>query len=252
MNSILKHPIVKKLLLLVASFFIFLAVLNFVIMPWYVHSPEVIVPKIIGMNFEAATTTITNANLESVLADTTFDLRFPRGTIIIQKPVAGSKVKEGRRIHLVISGGEPIVQVPLLKGRSLRDAKFSLERVGLKLGSTYEVQSNAPRDVIVDQQFSSGTKLKKGSYVNISISLGSFEGTITVPNLIGKSFSEAESTLFDSLLTVGKINYQPSFSLLPNTIIDQYPSYGSKLNQGDKVDLFVTKKMDEVSEGVPE
>jgi beta-lactam-binding protein with PASTA domain len=28
---------------------------------------------------------------------------------------------------------------------------------------------------------------------------------------------------------------------LPNTVLDQYPSKGNKLNPGDRVDLFVTK-----------
>ncbi|MCK7523076.1 MAG: PASTA domain-containing protein [Ignavibacteriales bacterium] len=52
---------------------------------------------------------------------------------------------------------------------------------------------------------------------------------------------EAGKVLADSSLKVGKLNYQISFSLLPNTVIDQYPSKGNKLNPGDAVDLFVTK-----------
>jgi beta-lactam-binding protein with PASTA domain len=32
-----------------------------------------------------------------------------------------------------------------------------------------------------------------------------------------------------------------SQTLLPNTVLDQYPSSGNKLNPGEKVDLFVTK-----------
>jgi len=60
-----------------------------------------------------------------------------------------------------------------------------------------------------------------------------------------KSLSEAEKVLADSSLKVGKINYQPSFSLLPNTILDQYPSKGNKVNPGDAIDLFVTKSVNE-------
>jgi beta-lactam-binding protein with PASTA domain len=45
-------------------------------------------------------------------------------------------------------------------------------------------------------------------------------------------------------LTIGKINYQPSSTLLPNTILDQYPSGGNLLSPGDVVDLFVTKPSD--------
>jgi len=62
--------------------------------------------------------------------------------------------------------------------------------------------------------------------------------------LIGKSLVEAQKVLADSSLNVGKINYQSSFSLLPNTVVDQYPSKGSKVNPGSSVDLFVTKNSD--------
>jgi serine/threonine-protein kinase len=168
-------------------------------------------------------------------------VRFAKGTIVIQRPHAGEKVKEGRRVYLFVSGGEPVVSVPLLKGKSLRDAKFALERLGLKLGQIDEVSSNNPKDMITDQQYAEGTRIKKGEYVGVSISVGTGEGTIIVPDLIGQSLAEAERVLADSSLKVGRINYQRSFSLLPNTVLDQYPSKGNKANAGDAVDLFVTK-----------
>jgi len=56
--------------------------------------------------------------------------------------------------------------------------------------------------------------------------------------------TEAQQVLADSSLNVGKINYQRSYSLLPNTVVDQYPSKGSRVNNGAKIDLFVTKNSD--------
>jgi len=168
-------------------------------------------------------------------------VKFAKGTIILQKPAAGEIVKEGRRIYLFISGGEPLVMVPNLKGKSIRDAKFSLERIGLKLGRIEEVPSDNPKDMIFDQEYAEGTRLKKGSLVGIYISVGEGEGSVEVPDLVGKSLSEAEKILTENSLTIGKINYQRSFSLLPNTVLDQYPSKGNKVNPGDRVDLFVTK-----------
>jgi eukaryotic-like serine/threonine-protein kinase len=99
--------------------------------------------------------------------------------------------------------------------------------------------------VIFDQQYAPGTPLKKGESVNVSISLGEIgSGEIVVPDLIGKSLAEAERLLQDLSLSIGKVNYQSSFSLLPNTILDQYPSKGSKIAEGGTIDLFVTKAAD--------
>jgi beta-lactam-binding protein with PASTA domain len=241
MKKFLQRPFVKKILLFIIGCIIILLVFDNIIFPWYVSSSEVVVPNLRGMKESEAFSLLENNKLEPVIADTTYDIRFSKGTVIIQKPHAGEKVKEGRRVYLFISGGEPVVSVPLLKGKSLKDAKFSLERLGLKLGQIDEVSSSHPKDMIVDQQYAEGTPIKKGEQVGISISIGAGTGSIVVPDLIGKSLAEAERVLADSSLKVGRINYQRSFSLLPNTILDQYPSKGNKANAGDAVDLFVTK-----------
>lgn len=96
--------------------------------------------------------------------------------------------------------------------------------------------------MVFDQQFAEGTRIRKGQSVGISVSIGKGDGEIVVPDLIGKSLSEATRIISDSLLTVGKINYQISSTLLPNTVLDQYPAPGNKLNSGNTVDLFITKE----------
>jgi eukaryotic-like serine/threonine-protein kinase len=244
MKNILAKPLVKKLLLIFVAFLVVILIFDFFILPWYVSSPEVTVPNVKGLDEAAAMEKLEEANLEPVISDTTYDEKFAKGSIILQKPVAGEVVKEGRRIYLFISGGEPVVLVPNLKGKSLRDAKLSLERVGLKMGRIEEVPSDNPKDMIFDQEFTEGTKLKKGSSVGIYISMGEGAGSIEVPDLIGKSLAEAEQILADNSLTVGKINYQRSFSLLPNTVLDQYPSKGNRIEPGEAVDLFVTRAAD--------
>ena len=216
--------------------------MDYAILPWYVSSPEIKVPKVIGLKDQDAINILKDANLDPIVSDTTFDDKVAKGSVMFQKPESGSIVKKGRRVYIIISGGEPMVIVPILKGHSLTEAKLSLERVGLKLGHVSEQPSQNPPSVIFDQQFTAGTQLRKGESVGITVSSGPVEeGDITVPDLIGKSLVEAEKLLADSNLTVGKLNYQPSFSLLPNTILDQYPSKGNKVNKGAAVDLFVTK-----------
>jgi serine/threonine-protein kinase len=244
MKKLFQSPKFKKFLYLLGGILVFILILNYLIMPWYVHAKEVVVPKVLGKKTNEAISILENANLNPYIGDTTYDKKYPEGTIAIQKPYAGEVVKAGRNIYLVYSGGEPLIAVPQLRGKSIRDAKFSLARSGFKIGEIIQVASNNPKDIIVDQQYAAGTKLKSGITVDVSVSLGSAEGTIEVPEVIGKSLSEAERILNEKLLKVGKINYQPSFSVLPNTVIDQYPSKGNKLNEGDKVDLFITKNVE--------
>jgi beta-lactam-binding protein with PASTA domain len=244
MKNFLKKPFIRKSLYVLAGFILFILLMNNVVMPWYVNSPEKSVPKVVGLDVSQAEKILDENDLVAVIGDTTYDASVPKDHVMLQKPNAGEIVKVGRRIYLFVSGGEPIVSVPNLKGKSIRDAKFALERLGLSLGQIDDVPSDNPKDMIFDQQYAEGTKLQRGTRVGVTISVGNNEGLLSVPDLIGKSLVEAQKILADSSLNVGKINYQSSFSLLPNTIVDQYPSKGSKVNPGSSVDLFVTKNSD--------
>ncbi|MFO7447239.1 MAG: PASTA domain-containing protein [Ignavibacteriaceae bacterium] len=249
MKKLLEKPFIRKILYAFLGFILLFLFIDYIFMPWYVTSPETVVPNVVGLRQTQAMQKLENMNLEPMIGDTTYDEKYPRGTIVLQKPKAGAVVKEDRNIYLFISGGEPVVRVPQLKGKSIRDAKFALERLGLSLGNVEEIPSTNPQNMIFDQQFAEGTPLKKGENVGVSVSIGmGDEGTIEVPDLIGKSLTEAEIILADSSLRVGKINYQRSFSLLPNTILDQYPSKGNKINPGDPVDLFVTRAAEPTEE----
>jgi len=246
MKKILQKRIVRKFLWSLFALFAIILLLDNVILPWYVSSPKEKVPDVVGKNQDEAVKLLESLDMQPVIGDTTYDEKLPAGSIIFQRPRAGEIVKEGRRVYLFVSGGEPLVYVPELIGKSVRDAKFSLERLGLKLGDVDQEPSSYPKDMIYDQQFAQGTPVKKGESVNVTVSIGQVQtGSIEVPDLIGKSLTEAEAILADSSLKVGKINYQPSFSLLPNTILDQYPSKGNKVNPGDAIDLFVTKTASE-------
>lgn len=249
MKKYIQNDKIRKIIYWFIGICLFLLLMDVLVLPWYVSSPETKVPKVTSMTEEQAIKAIKDADLTPIVSDTTFDENIPKGSVILQKPHAGETVKTGRRIYLFISSGEPVVKVPMLTGKSVRDAKLTLERIGLKLGNVSQVPSGNAKDLIFDQQYALGTPLKKGDYVSVTVSAGEVtEGEIEVPDLIGKSLAEAEKIITESSLTLGKINYQKSFSLLPNTILDQYPSKGNKVSNGTKVDLFVTKSGDEKKE----
>jgi serine/threonine-protein kinase len=244
MKKIIKKSFIIKSVAFLVGIIALILLLNNLILPWYVSSPETIVPNIVGMDKVQASKILEENNLQPVIGDTTYDQSVPKDAVMLQKPGAGETVKTGRRIYLFISGGDPVVSVPSLKGKSLRDAKFALERLGLSLGQVEDVPSDNPKDMIFDQQYAPGTPLKKGETVGVTMSIGNSEGLLVVPDLIGKSLTEAQQVLADSSLNIGKISYQRSYSLLPNTVVDQYPSKGSRVNTGSKIDLFVTKNSD--------
>ncbi len=238
--SFAKHRKLYTALGVIVGLFV---LLNYVLLPWYVnHGGTLYVPRVIGLPVQAAIAVLDSAGLQPIESDTRPDPQIPPGSVANQNPLPQSIVKPGRRVYLTISGGETQVIVPLLRGRSLRDAKFALERNGLRLGQLSYASSDVfPENTIIDQSISADNKIPRGSAVAITVSRGKVLQESTVPFLVGKTITEAEKLLAESKLRVGNITYQLSFELLPNTVVEQIPRAGEPAQEGQSVDLFVVK-----------
>jgi len=77
--------------------------------------------------------------------------------------------------------------------------------------------------------------------VSIVVSRGMVVEETVIPSLVGKTSTEAGKVLAEAGLKIGNITYQPSFDLLPNTVVDQFPRSGEPAKRGDAVDLFVVQ-----------
>jgi len=229
--------------IVLASVFAFFLLMNYIVLPWYVnHGSRLTVPTVVGVPLEEARRSLRDAGMEPVEAEIRPDPTHPAGTVVTQNPSGGAIVKEGRRVYLTVSGGEVRVTVPLVRGRSIRDAKFALERFGLTLGSVSEQNSEVfPQGTVIQQMPPADTRVARGTRVSLVVSKGSLREDTTVPQLTGKSLRDAEKLLEQAGLRVGHITYQPNFELLPNTVLDQFPRGGEAARYGDAVDLFVVQ-----------
>lgn len=234
----------KKILIFAGVLIVLFFLVNSVIMPWYVkHSDTAKVPKVTGMNYMDAKTIIEEAGLEIKQGDVKYDENISIGQILDQNPPAEEMVKYGRRIYVTICGGEQLADVPNLKGKSLRDAKFTLEQRGLKLGETVRRNTNEfPEDYVISQVIQPTNKVKKNSAIDLILSDGPVVGDLKVPSLTGKTLDEAKKIITDTKLKLGKITYQTNNELPPGQIVDQYPKFDKSANENTSIDLFVSKK----------
>ena len=235
--------VLRKLFIGIALFFVLFVVCNDFILPWYVeHGSTVDVPEVVGLTLEDATRMLDSLGLEGREGDVRPDREHPAGIVVIQNPVAGHAVKKGRRVYLTISGGEETVSVPSVRGRTLRDATFLLERTGLRLGDVvHEPSEEYPANTIIDQGYAPGAKARKDARVDVTVSLGPVALSIPVPDLIGKPLSEAKKIIEAAGIAVGNITFIPSADLLPNTIIEQFPHAGELVEAKQAIDLVVVQ-----------
>jgi beta-lactam-binding protein with PASTA domain len=239
----------KILFILLIAGIILFVIFDDVVMPAYVQQGKTTrVPNVVGMPLEHAKAAITQAGLQPKEAEYKQDKQYPEGTIALQNPLPGSEVKFGRGVYLTISGGEALVMVPNLRGKSVRDATFALERYGLKLGQIeYAPSDSAFENTVVAQEIQADSRVRSGSAINVIVSQGKTADRIAVPAVMLKTLGEAEKILNGAGFNVGKVTYQVSLDLLPNTVIEQYPRPGELAPRAARIDLIIAQKADKKS-----
>jgi serine/threonine-protein kinase len=217
-----------------------------IIMPWYVQKGKTTkVPDVIGLRLDDAKQKIKEAGLDPKEADYKNDKRYNVGTVTMQNPIAESEVKYDRGVYLTISGGEELVDMPNLRGKSVREAVFNLEKYNLKLGSiSYEPSEDIFANTIIRQEIQPGAKIRGGSLINVTVSQGRANDKLPVPDVSLKTLNEAEKILTDSGFRVGKTTYHMNVDILPNTIIEQNPRAGELMQLGQTIDLIIAQKSD--------
>lgn len=240
MKKIIKRLVIVGIILGILAVGAFFA-MNDYIMPSVVEAQELMLPDVVGLNKFDAIKKLEELKLTPVEVGPRYDSRYEVDEVIFQKPYAGTMVKENRRVYIHISGGEPVIRMPQLVGKTLRDASLNLERIGLNVRDIEEVRSELPKGTIVEQEFAFEDEIEKGDSVNLKISIGPQKGMVRVPNLIAKSEKEAVKILHKLNLKLGNKTYIAHPTLLPSTIISQTPSQDFLLSIGESVDVVLSK-----------
>ena len=172
-------------------------------------------------------------NSSKVASDT-----IAEGKVAQTNPSPGSKVKAGQTITAYLSSGSDQVEVPDLVGMSQDQARSALKAVGLELGNVTTVDSDKDKDRIVSQDPETGSKVKKGTTIAVSISTGK-AAQVEIPTVVGISREDAEAQLkaLGLTVTVEEVSgSQPSGQV---TAVE--PGEGSKVDKNSTVKLKVSK-----------
>jgi beta-lactam-binding protein with PASTA domain len=172
------------------------------------------------------------------------------GLVISQEPAAGTPITAATSVTLVIGTVEQgdTVAVPNIVGRTVQEAEKLLKEVGLKLGQRSEKPGD-PVGTVLDQSPAAGTRVSPGSAVNIVIAIVPPDDRIEVPDLVGKSFKDAENILRKVGLQVGSVSFRDDDRV--DQVLEQTPKAGDRVAQDTAVDLIVGRARDVERAKVP-
>ena len=162
--------------------FTVLLVFGFLALKWLKlytnHGSFVTVPALTGKTFESAQVLIRDLDLRSEVQDSSnYNPNYPKGAVIEQDPLAGSKVKEDRKIYLILNpSAYRTLAVPDVIRRTFRQAKPTLETLGFQIGSMI-YEDDLGKDEVLEirhngQIIEAGTMLPKTSKIDLVLGNG--------------------------------------------------------------------------------
>lgn len=162
--------------------------------------------------------------------------KFKPGTVMEQSPKAGEKRKQGSLIILTISKGAELKAVPDVVGMSDSKAENTLLEAGFRIGKITKKHVEGQRiGAVLAQIPKAMDKAPKGSAIDLVLN----EGDKEVPNLIGKSITDAKRLLEKAGLKLGEVKEVNDYSAVKNVVLASNPNAGTKIGAGDAVSISV-------------
>ncbi|MCM8710574.1 Stk1 family PASTA domain-containing Ser/Thr kinase [Clostridium sp. SYSU_GA19001] len=244
----------KKLVLtLIPLALIVIAVFSF--LGWYIVSKysasrnlnaasnEIVIPSIVGLNEKEAEKLIKDSGLEFIVGSREKSDK-PEGVVLSSFPEEGTKVKTGSVVKVYISAGALAVKVPNVVNLDYKVASEIIKNNGFQVGKVdYEFNNTIPADSVIRQSPEGDKDAEKNSKIDLVLSKGPEIKYTTVPNLIGRSLSEADNLLGSVNLKIGnKTSIDTEDKNQDNKIANQNPAPNTQnIKEGSTVDITYYK-----------
>ena len=116
----------------------------------------------------------------------------PRGFIISQNPIAGTKMSPDSTVDLVISAGPSLIEISDLSRKSIVDAIQILETLGFEYEFIEEYSEDVSVGLVSHTIPRAGELVTIDQVIQVIVSIGL---KVEVPNLIGLTYQEASNIL---------------------------------------------------------
>ncbi len=195
-------------------------------------------PQLVSLSKTEAQARADRAGLVLAYAEPRFDEKAPKDSVLGQSPASAAKIVKGGTITLTLSLGPERFPVPDVIGKEFELAEADLLNAKLVVAKgTARYDDSLPAGVVVDSSPKVGAEVKPGAKVTLILSRG--RAPVTVPNLVGKSLTEARTALAQLNLVLAE-TYKDS-DKPRDEILGQSPADGAGVEKGTQVKLDVSK-----------
>ena len=199
------------------------------------------VPELAGLSEDEASHLLADVGLALRRAETDrWSEPVAAGHVVETRPRAGSFVKRGAEIEVVLSLGARRIAVPELIGKAVPAATLVLRAEGLEPGATLSVfsASGAP-GTVVGQDPPAGVAAPVGASVDLLVALDRAGASYVMPDLVYRPFDPIRRSLEAGGFRLGPVARESYEGVAEGTILRQQPLPGHPLRRTDTISVVV-------------
>ncbi len=197
---------------------------------------QVLVPKVIGEQVNAARATIEQSKFQ--VSTVPVVNHRPPGIVVSESPAAGTKADKGSTVTLSVSTGPGNVSVPTVQGLTVSQASKVLKKAGLKVSNVVEQSSGRfAAGQVTGTNPGTARSVPHGAGVTLFVSSG--QPQKKVPNVVGESQTAATEDLTRAGFNVRPSNQPASSQSDVGNVISQSPSGSTTAPTGSQVTITV-------------
>lgn len=182
-----------------------------------VANATVAIPRVVGDKQADAEAKLKAAHFAVVIAQEASD-KIAAGSATRTDPAADTSYQQGKTVKLYISTGSATNQVPDVKGMTQQVATEALKAAGFTVGSVLTEDGGGLKQGLVTRSDPAYPKAaSRGQQVAIYLS----SGVIKVPDVVGKTLTEAKTLLNTAGITSINIVLTPVADSAPDTVLSQ-------------------------------
>lgn len=211
---------------------------------------EVEVPEVSGMELEEAVAELMSAGFTIGEQKEISDEEVEEGLIIKTNPKAGKMIKEGNEIDLYISSGKEEMELSDYRGRLIDDVERLLEDKNFEDIEKIEEHDDSEPGTILEQYPPDGESvIPEETTLEFTVSLG--PELITLADFSGYNVKGLQGYEDTNGIEI-EITEEFHDTVQNGEVISQEPPAGTQLKKGSKVNVVISKGIEELPKRVEE
>jgi len=134
-----------------------------------------------------------------------------------------------------------IVEIPNVVGMSEADAKATLDKLRFGYSISYKTDESVKRGMVISQSPSGGEKARQSAVIELTVSVGSDNDMIEVPDVVGLYQKQAKEKLIAAGFNPVPVRSKYDNKIPRYKVLAQEPAPGTPLKYGEPVKIIVNK-----------